>query len=75
MRILSDAYSDADSAEFYNFLRGLDALEALANNNSTIILDRDSEYAQILYGNDTDDTDYTVTAAPEVTVVEDSVSE
>lgn len=50
MEILSDAYNDPDKADFYEFIRGLDALEALANNNSTIILDQDSEYAQILYG-------------------------
>ena len=50
MEILSDAYDDPDKADFYEFIRGLDALEALANNNSTIILDQDSEYAQILYG-------------------------
>ena len=50
MEILSDAYNDPDKADFYEFIRGLDALEALANDNSTIILDQDSEYAQILYG-------------------------
>ncbi|MBR2523976.1 MAG: protease modulator HflC [Clostridiales bacterium] len=50
MRILSDAYNDPDKAQFYNFVRGLDSLEALANGDSTIILDKDSEYARILYG-------------------------
>lgn len=66
MRILSDAYSDPASAEFYNFLRGLDALEALAHNNSTIILDQDSEYAQILYGADSNDGTYEVVSEPTV---------
>lgn len=50
MKILSDAYNDPDKAAFYNYLRGLDALEALAKADSTIILDKDSEYAKILYG-------------------------
>lgn len=51
MQILSDAYNDEDKAEFYDFVRGLDSLEALANGDSTIILDKNSEYAQLLYGN------------------------
>ena len=50
MKILSAAYNDPDKAAFYNYLRGLDALEALAKADSTIILDKDSEYAKILYG-------------------------
>ena len=50
MRILSDAYNEEGKAEFYNFLRGLDSLQALAGSNKTIILDKNSEYARILYG-------------------------
>lgn len=50
MKILSDAYSSPEKAEFYAYLRGLDALTALANENNTIILDKDSEFAKILYG-------------------------
>ena len=50
MRILSDAYNDEGKAEFYNFLRGLDSLEAMRGKNKTIILDKDSEFARILYG-------------------------
>ena len=50
MSILSDAYNDPDKADFYNFVRGLDSLSVLADGDSTIILDKDSEYAQILYG-------------------------
>lgn len=50
MRILSVAYNDPDKAEFYYYVRGLDSFRALAEANSTIILDKDSEYAKILYG-------------------------
>lgn len=50
MKILSSAYNDEGKAEFYNFLRGLDSLEALAGQNKTIILDKNSEYARMLYG-------------------------
>lgn len=50
MKILSDAYNDPDKADFYNYVRGLDALKAMAKADSTIILDKDSEYAKILYG-------------------------
>ncbi len=50
MQILSNAYNDEGKAEFYNYLRGLDSLGALAGKNKTLILDKDSEYARILYG-------------------------
>lgn len=50
MKILSDAYNDPDKADFYIFVRGLDALKALGQSDSTIILDKDSEYVKILYG-------------------------
>ena len=50
MKILSDAYNDPAKADFYSFVRGLDALKAIAKSDSTIILDKDSEYAKILYG-------------------------
>ncbi len=50
MQILSNAYNDEGKSEFYNYLRGLDSLEALAGKNKTLILDKDSEYARILYG-------------------------
>ena len=56
MRILSDAYNDADKADFYNFIRSLDAIKAsLKGSNKTLILDRDSEIAKILYGEDLGD--------------------
>ncbi len=50
MRILSEAYNEPDKAEFYNFIRGLDSLEALSGDNKTIILDKNSELAKLLYG-------------------------
>ena len=50
MQILSDAYNDEGKAEFYNYLRSLDSLEAMAGSNKTLVLDKDSEYARILYG-------------------------
>jgi membrane protease subunit HflC len=50
MRILSEAYNEEGKADFYNFLRGLDSLEALAGENKTLILDKNSEMARLLYG-------------------------
>lgn len=50
MRILSAAYNDLDKADFYNFIRGLDALKALVGGDKTIVLDENSELAKILYG-------------------------
>ena len=50
MRILSEAYNEPDKADFYNFIRGLDSLEALSGDNKTIILDKNSELAKLLYG-------------------------
>ena len=49
MRILSEAYNDESKADFYNFVPGLDSMEALKGEDNTIILDKDSEYARILY--------------------------
>ncbi|HIT63331.1 MAG TPA: protease modulator HflC [Candidatus Ventrimonas merdavium] len=51
MQILSEAYNDARKAEFYNFVRSLDAAKAsLQNGNNTLILDKSSPMAQIFYG-------------------------
>ena len=50
MRILSDAYADPDRAEFYNFVRSLDAAKAsLTNEENVLILGPDSPLAQIFY--------------------------
>lgn len=51
MRILSDAYNDEGKAEFYNYLRSLDSLSAMVGEDKTLILDKSSELAKILYGN------------------------
>jgi len=50
MRILSDAYNDESKADFYNYQRSLDAMKAMAGDNKTLILDKNSELARILYG-------------------------
>ncbi len=55
MRILSEAYNDPAKADFYNYLRGLDALKAsLKSNNNILMLDKDSELAKILYGTESE---------------------
>ncbi len=51
MQTLQKAYNTPDKADFYNFTRSLDALrESFRSGNKTIILDKDSELARILYG-------------------------
>ncbi len=51
MKILQEAYNTKDKADFYNFMRSLDALKAaLAGGEKTILLDKDSELVKILYG-------------------------
>lgn len=50
MRILSDAYNNQDKADFYSFVRQLDAIKAtLKNGKNTIVLDKDSPIAEIFY--------------------------
>ena len=50
MRILSAAYNDESKAEFYTFVRQLDAVKAtLANGENTIVLDKDSPIAELFY--------------------------
>ena len=51
MKTLSEAYNTEEKAEFYNYIRGLDALKASLKGDKTIILDKNSELAKILYGN------------------------
>ena len=51
MQTLSEAYNTEEKAEFYNYIRGLDALKASLKGDKTIILDKNSELAKILYGN------------------------
>lgn len=51
MKILQEAYNTEDKAEFYEFTRSLDALEAsLKGKENTIILDKDAKLSEILYG-------------------------
>lgn len=52
MRILSNAYNDEGKADYYNYIRSLDAIKAsLTGTSKTIILNGDSELARILQGN------------------------
>ena len=52
MQILSEAYNDEAKADFYNYVRSLDAIKAsLRGDNKTVILNEDSEIARILSGN------------------------
>ena len=51
MRILSEAYNDTAKADFYSFVRSLDAVKTtMTGENKTIILSPDSPIAQIFYG-------------------------
>ena len=52
MRMLAEAYDTADKKDFYEFILALDALkQSLNGGEKTIILDADSDLAQILAGN------------------------
>ena len=52
MRLLAEAYNTADKRDFYEFTIALDALkQSLTGEEKTIILDKDSQLAQILLGN------------------------
>ena len=51
MRLLAEAYNDPSKKEFYEFRLALEALKASLNGDEkTVILDADSELAQILMG-------------------------
>ena len=51
MRLLAEAYNTADKKEFYEFTLALDALKAsLSGDEKTVILDAESDLAQILMG-------------------------
>lgn len=50
MKILSGAYNDESKADFYSFVRQLDAVKAtLKNGKNTIVLDKDSPIAELFY--------------------------
>ena len=51
MQRLADAYDTDDKKEFYEFTLALDALkQSLSGSEKTVILDKDSDLAQILIG-------------------------
>ena len=51
MRMLAEAYNTPEKKEFYEFVLALDALQqSLTGSEKTIILDADSDLAQILAG-------------------------
>jgi len=54
MKTLAEAYNTPEKADFYNYIRSLDALKTSlkGRGDKTIILDKDSELAKILYGTD-----------------------
>jgi membrane protease subunit HflC len=50
MSILSNSYDDESKAEFYSFVRALDAAKnSLTNENNILILSKDSPLVQIFY--------------------------
>ena len=50
MKILSNAYNDPGKADFYSFVRQLDAVKAtLKNGENTIVLDKNSPIAELFY--------------------------
>ncbi len=51
MQTLSQAYDTEEKADFYSYIRGLDALKESLKGDKTLVLDKNSELAQILYGN------------------------
>ena len=53
MKILQDAYNSGEKADFYEYIRGLDSLKKSLSGDGrkTLILDKNSELVQILYGN------------------------
>lgn len=52
MEILADAYNTEEKASFYNYIRSIEAMKKSlsGSGDKTIILDKDSELARILYG-------------------------
>jgi membrane protease subunit HflC len=52
MRILAEAFDSAERAEFYSFVRSLDAAKAsLKGNDKTLLLSRGSPIAELFYDN------------------------
>lgn len=72
MQILSEAYNDPDKADFYNFVRSLDAakLSLVGSGNNVLYLAPESPLAALFY--ETDDLQST---AAQATAADSSVSE
>lgn len=51
MKVLSEAYSGAERAEFYKFIRTLDAAKISMKGDKTIILPLESDLTKIFLGN------------------------
>ena len=52
MKTLADAYSDPDKADYYSYVRALDALKnSIKGSNKTVVLSEDSPIVQIFNGN------------------------
>lgn len=50
MKIMAESYDSPQKAEFYSFIRSLDALQnAVQGGDKTVILDKDSPITQIFY--------------------------
>ena len=50
MQLLSESYNDRQKAEFYSFIRSLEAAKAsLTNNGNILILDRESPLVEVFY--------------------------
>lgn len=52
LRILQEAYNSPEKAEFYEFMRGLESLKSSLSGSGkkVLVLDKDSELVDILYG-------------------------
>ena len=51
MKILSAAYNNSSKAEFYEFVRSLEAAQtSLAQNGNVLILNQDSPLVELFYG-------------------------
>ena len=52
MKTLADAYSDPDKADYYSYVRALDALKnSITGGNKTVMLSEDSPIVKIFNGN------------------------
>lgn len=66
MQILAEAYNDPDKAEFYNFVRSLDAakLSLVGSGNNVLYLTPDSPLAAIFYQTDATANEVPVVSSP-----------